>query len=241
MFSQNPGNQHSPTKPRSQIPSQYPPQSKPGLMGGSPTPHPQSPPTHPPPQPPLDLPLGLANLGNTCYINSILQMLFQILNFPYTQNTGPVTRQYIRLRHTHSYQDNIYMKYELEKYLDFVKGGHQQDAQEFLRGLLELLNKENCRNGGNIQKGFKYEVEKSLSVYNNWLGYFKEMRNYDNSEVIDYFGGETVTEMKCQQGHTRYTFDRFMDMSLSFPSVDRIYNVCDLLRWNLRPEQLDNL
>jgi ubiquitin C-terminal hydrolase len=69
----------------------------------------------------------------------------------------------------------------------------------------------------------------------------KEMQLHDNSEVIDYFGGETITEVKCQHGHSRYTFDRFMDMSLSFPTLDRIYSVSDLLRWNLRPEYIENL
>jgi hypothetical protein len=87
-----------------------------------------------------DKPEGLHNLRNTCYMNSVLQVLFQIIDFPLNLNTGPVTRAYVKLLHSHSKQDSITFKEELEKRLDFLRGYDQQDAQEFLRSLLELLN-----------------------------------------------------------------------------------------------------
>jgi len=76
-----------------------------------------------------DIPMGLHNLHNTCYINSVLQILFQIIDFQLTIDTRPVTRAFKRLRDSHSYQDNQAFKAELEKRLDFVRGGQQQDAQ----------------------------------------------------------------------------------------------------------------
>jgi ubiquitin C-terminal hydrolase len=62
------------------------------------------------PQVPSDMPLGLANLGNTCYINSILQVLFQIFNFPMSSNMGPLTQLYVQLRQSHSYVTNTEFK-----------------------------------------------------------------------------------------------------------------------------------
>lgn len=73
-----------------------------------------------------------------------------------------------------------------------------------------------------------------LKVSDNWLAFITEMRQHDNSDIVDLFGGETLTDVQCNKGHSRYTFDRFMDLSLSFPSVDRSYSIGDLLKWELR-------
>lgn len=49
------------------------------------------------------------------------------------------------------------------------------------------------------------------------------MRYHDNSRVVDIFGGETFVELKCVSGHSKYTFERYMDLTLSFPK-DRMQN-----------------
>lgn len=119
-----------------------------------------------------DKPKGLANLHNTCYMNSVLQILFQILDFQLTMDTRAVTRSYKRLHDTHSYQDNQAFKAELEKRLDFVRGYQQQDAQEFLRGLIELLSEENNRYRSYLGKPSKtFEVNPKLTVRQNYMNF----------------------------------------------------------------------
>lgn len=67
------------------------------------------------------------------------------------------------------------------------------------------------------------------------------MQKRESSDILYIFGGETITELGCSMGHRHYTFDRFMDLTLSFPSVDRTYNVRDLLLYEMRPEQLNDV
>lgn len=74
-------------------------------------------------------PRGLANLRNTCYINSVLQLLFEILEVPADDRAKPVSKAYMHLRNTHSESDLCSLKQLLEKDLLFVRGNHQQDAQ----------------------------------------------------------------------------------------------------------------
>jgi hypothetical protein len=62
-----------------------------------------------------------------------------------------------------------------------------------------------------------------------------EMQRRDCSDIVFIFGGETITEIRCNNGHNRYTFDRYMDMTLSFPTVDRCYSITELLKYEFRP------
>jgi hypothetical protein len=63
----------------------------------------------------------------------------------------------------------------------------------------------------------QFQVNLKQSIRENWQIYCKEMRYHDDSHIVDVFGGETHIELRCMYGHMRYTFERYMDLSLSFP------------------------
>lgn len=74
-------------------------------------------------------PKGLPNLRNTCYINSILQLLFDLLDLPITVYSKPISKAYMALRDSYDLDDYKNFKKEVERKLEFVKGDDQQDAQ----------------------------------------------------------------------------------------------------------------
>lgn len=94
-------------------------------------------------------PVGLTNLGNTCYINSVLQCLFAIDDFKYTI-LGSFER---RLQENDVFQSlkNIFLKMECgpQNYVDpeplisalRLDRSIQQDGQEFMKLFLTLLER----------------------------------------------------------------------------------------------------
>lgn len=63
------------------------------------------------------------------------------------------------------------------------------------------------------------------------------MRYHDDSRIVDLFGGETFVELKCINGHNKCTFERYMDLTLSFPK-DRLKNDIGTFLKNYFKEEL---
>ena len=124
--------------------------------------------------------------------------------------------------------------------MPFVVGDDQQDAQEFLRGLLEILNQENKEESVN-KKPRLFQYNTKLSTKENWMTFCKEMRYHDNSHVIDVFGGETFIELKCTNGHSKFTFERYMDLTLSFPKDRQQNDLKTFLRNYFKEEQVEGV
>lgn len=113
-----------------------------------------------------------------------------------------------------------------------MAGFQQQDAHEFLTGLLEILNRENQQSYGEKPE---FKVDHQKSVVNNWGVYCDEMKKSDNSKVIDIFGGELYTELRCQKNHSEYLFERFLNVSISISNISpQVYHIQRLLIDNFK-------
>lgn len=135
-------------------------------------------------------PKGLVNLRNTCYINSVLQLLFEILQLPVNDQTKPISSTFMRLGASHASTDLYELKERLEHHLVFIQGYHQQDAQEFFTGLLEVLNQENRRTVLNKKSVVIQEPKVDLTVKENWGRFCKQMELLDSTPVLGQFSGE---------------------------------------------------
>ncbi|KAL4442898.1 hypothetical protein ABPG74_010787 [Tetrahymena malaccensis] len=204
---------------------------------------------------------GLSNIGNTCYMNSALQCVFNIPGFldyftsgkykkEINQANKGIANEFAELAlaieentSKNNFQRPSGLKFAIQKVNQQFLGSGQQDSQEFLRTLLDGLHNDLNRVQG--KKPYR-ELEANIKlkpinkIGEEWYQYYLDR---DNSIVTDYFTGQLMSKVICQVCQSEsIAFDNFMDLSLSFMAF-RILNSYDLDRLInafLKEESLDD-
>ncbi|NWH42670.1 UBP2 hydrolase, partial [Fregata magnificens] len=179
---------------------------------------------------------GLRNLGNTCFMNSILQCLsntkelrdyclqnqyLRDLNNNSRMRTALMTEfaKLIQLLWTSSPNDSVSpseFKTQIQRYAPRFVGYNQQDAQEFLRFLLDGLHSEVNRvlvrpRASTDTLDHLPDEEKSRQM---WRRY----QEREDSRIGDLFVGQLKSSLTCSEcGYCSTAFDPFWDLSLPIP------------------------
>eukprot|EP01138_Halocafeteria_seosinensis_P000403 gb/GECG01000416.1/.p1 GENE.gb/GECG01000416.1/~~gb/GECG01000416.1/.p1 ORF type:complete len:552 (+),score=58.79 gb/GECG01000416.1/:1-1656(+) len=182
--------------------------------------------------------VGLVNMGNTCFMNSCIQCLANIppLVHFFLDNSwrkalnvksetkgrvatalGDLLQRLWKEGSSGSSERPSEIKRLVGRISPRFAGFDQQDAQEFLRFLLDALNDDLNR----VRSKIPYkELDESpdqsdREVSEEWWDYHCK-RN--NSIVNDLFGGQLKSEVKCLScGAVSRCFDPFLDLSLQIP------------------------
>ncbi|CAL8104877.1 unnamed protein product [Calicophoron daubneyi] len=205
--------------------------------------------------------VGLNNLGNTCFMNSILQCL---------SNTTPLLEYCLSGRYTSelnkssSMHGNLFASYvtlmrelwdpemvnsstsphqfktQIQRFAPRFVGYAQQDSQEFLRYLLEGLHMDVNR----VTKRPRpvtpdYAAEDRLGDHEKADIYWRRYLSMDNSEIVDIFVGQLMSTLECAEcGFKSTTFDPFWDLSLPIPKKPNV-SLMDCLKLFTAKEDLD--
>ncbi|KAJ6256208.1 Ubiquitin carboxyl-terminal hydrolase [Drechslerella dactyloides] len=187
---------------------------------------------------------GLKNLGNTCYMNSIIQCM---------SGTVPLARYFLsgsyRLHinrenrlgsrgifaeafanlnrnlweETYAFVSPVTIKDISGRLNSQFRGRDQQDAQEYLEFFLDYLHEDLNANAGKPKLRDLTEHEErcreslpvQLASYYEWERY----THTNLSMIVKWFQGQFRSQLKCLKcGHTSTTYSPFMYLSLPIPA-----------------------
>lgn len=171
---------------------------------------------------------GLRNLGNTCYMNSVLQCLSNIQRFTVSVGEPPCggnRRNEESKLLFETLRDTMYLLKKSGKAaiipesiftmlckVPRFRGYQQQDAHEFLRYVLDRLHQE-CLDNRSILIDEQKQPTTGRSSNAN--------ATKKASLIGNIFGGILQNEVNCLEcGFKSHKQDPFLDLSLDIPSLD---------------------
>uniref|UniRef100_A0A3Q3X040 ubiquitinyl hydrolase 1 n=1 Tax=Mola mola TaxID=94237 RepID=A0A3Q3X040_MOLML len=198
--------------------------------------------------------LGLRNIGNTCFLNAIVQCLshtrglrdYCLLKLhrqeKFTKEEAKLTEAFSQVllglwnENEGDTAINPRQFYNLFKEAVPYFSGYQQDAQEFLRFLLDKLHTEINRRPYVRRPGKESEQKYARFISEEAAAMWKKHLERDDSRIV-LFSGQLRSSLQCSAcSHYSNTFDVFCDLSLPIPKKVMLRDCLDLFS---QEEKLD--
>ena len=198
--------------------------------------------------------IGIYNIGNTCYINSVIQILLHCQIFlkkfyneknTYYNNPFSVSLKLFNIaeymNNNSREKDNII---DISSFIYLFKlkhpifGNLQNDAQEFCRILLEDLSKELNEVKEKISyKKLVYNINSSKKDQNDT--FHINFCERENSIISNIFYSQIMSIFICECKCETYAFQKIMDLPLLFPEENEaIFTIEYLLKYHFKEEKI---
>ncbi|XP_076653222.1 uncharacterized protein LOC143359268 isoform X2 [Halictus rubicundus] len=203
---------------------------------------------------------GLRNIGNTCFMNSVIQclsntrpLLEYLLNEQYPADInvttssmkGALIKAFSQVIHElwevggDHVVNTTALKSQIQRFAPRFMGYSQQDAQEFLRYLLEGLHEDVNRvtvKPPPIHTDIPDMYTDSQKAVESWKRYLRS----EDSMIVDVFVGQLRSSLHCTAcDHKSVTLDPFWDLSLPIPARSGTVKLSQCLEHFTREEVLD--
>ena len=189
------------------------------------------------------IPKGLINPSVYCFMNTCLQCLSSIpeLNYYFFNKKYEKEKKTKKkkLKACNAYYDFIISYADDNEIIrpphsiystchSFLENGRQHDCQEFLRRFLGRIQDE-------LNYNKKYRFEDNISMEDAWNIY----REVNPSFIDSVFTGLMTSTVKCLKcSHCSYTYDPFLDLSVSIEKKKKEY-LKDCLERYFSSEKMD--
>ena len=196
--------------------------------------------------------VGMMNLGNTCFINSTLQILIHcklfIINFfrkfdYINKETTPISYQFLLIcismldstKENKNYIDITNFKEAFGQKHPFYNGYNQNDSQEFCRIFLEDISTElNEAKNKNVYKALTNSVGKPKIFRDR--EFHLNFKEREISIITKLFYSQIITTFKCSCGSEIYSFQKLLDFPLLFPANVEKIDLSELLKIYFKTE-----
>nr|XP_034190635.1 ubiquitin carboxyl-terminal hydrolase Usp2-like isoform X1 [Osmia lignaria]XP_034190636.1 ubiquitin carboxyl-terminal hydrolase Usp2-like isoform X1 [Osmia lignaria] len=203
---------------------------------------------------------GLRNIGNTCFMNSVIQCLSNTrplleyllneqhmadINTTTSSMKGALIKAFSQVIHElwevggDHVVNTTALKSQIQRFAPRFMGYSQQDAQEFLRYLLEGLHEDVNRvtvKPQPIHTDIPEMFTDSQKAVESWKRYLRS----EDSMVVDVFVGQLRSSLRCTScDHVSVTLDPFWDLSLPIPARNGTVKLSQCLEHFTREEVLD--
>lgn len=202
---------------------------------------------------------GIKNLGSTCYINLVVQILAGISELFHilvacskTSQFGELSSGMLGLLEKFKSCSGLHIK--PLRFLRIVSGmkpdfripNEQQDAQELLLFLLEKLHEETSLKQSYDEAEYliKWKIKIRPSERDDYLKWYKALADGERvSPINDMFQGHVQNKLKCNNcGHQSISYNPFTILSLPIPrNSNRTVDLTECLQYYSQDEVLSGV